>query len=221
MYKTGKNLLRIRERMATSGRIPREAWDLPVWLHNKSGTDRKLGLKSRDVNSYIFLEIIRSTNLKAFWTHWRILRMALDRLSLLSSWAISVQEDPFWKKKSFTSVVLVVKKCSLLKFFCIIFTIFVLSEWTRRCNFEMAFLKVLFVRVSILVVFGYVSRCAFENVLMIQTFFREELFLRKDSFQEFIKRQKEVEMLDLGIICKLLVKDGSRLRSFVGFRLNS
>ena len=69
----------------------------------------------------------------------------------------------------------------------------------------MAFLKILFVRVSILVVFGYVSRCAFENVLMIQTFFREELFLRKDLFEEMLKRQEEVEMLDLGIICKLLL----------------
>ncbi|CBY22050.1 unnamed protein product [Oikopleura dioica] len=54
----------------------------------------------------------------------------------------------------------------------------------------------LFVRVSILVVFGYVSRCAFENVQMIQTFFREELFLRKDLFEETMKRQKEVDMLD-------------------------
>lgn len=70
--------------------------------------------------------------------------------------------------------------------------------------FEMVFLKMLFVRVSILVVFGYVSRCAFENVQMIQTFFREELFLRKDLFEETMKRQKEVDMLDTGMINRLL-----------------
>ena len=67
----------------------------------------------------------------------------------------------------------------------------------------MVFLKILLVRVSILVVFGYVSRCAFENVLMIQAFFREELYLRKDLFEEAIKRQQEVDMLDIGMINRL------------------